>query len=93
MVDPRTGRVHVANDTRHALVGAEIEVTVDGRARRWRGDIDGDALAFVGRVELGDAVDVDAVLVHPSAGRIVNRYPLLILEAGRSREGPRSTGM
>lgn len=83
MVDPRTGHVHVANDGRVALTGAEVEVVVDGRARRWQGDIDADALAYVGRVELGDAIDVEAVLSHPAVGRVVNRSPLLILEAGR----------
>jgi beta-mannosidase len=85
MVDPRTGQVHVVNDGRVGLPGADVEVVVDGRARRWRGDIDADALAFVGRVELGDAIDVEAVLTHPSVGRVVNRLPLLILEAGRGR--------
>ncbi len=85
MVDPRTGQVHIANDGRVALTGADIEITVDGRGRRWHGDVDADALAYVGRVELGDAIDVEAVFMHPSLGRVVNRYPLLILEAGRGR--------
>jgi beta-mannosidase len=85
MVDPRTGKVHVVNDGRRALNNAQIEVTVDGRVRRWQGDIDADAIAFVGQVDLGDAVDVEAVLTHPVLGRVVNRYPLLILEAGRSQ--------
>jgi beta-mannosidase len=83
MVDPRTGHVHVVNDGRAELDGADIEVTVDGRARRWHGDLDADGIAYVGRVELGDAIDVEAVLMHPSLGRVVNRYPLLLLEAGR----------
>ena len=42
MIDPRTGNVHVVNDSRVALEGARIEVTVDGRARRWTGNVDAD---------------------------------------------------
>ena len=84
MVDPRTGNVHVVNDGRRPLADVQIEVTVDGRPRRWQGDIDADGIAFVGQVDLGDAVDVEAVLIHAALGRVVNRYPLLILEAGRS---------
>jgi beta-mannosidase len=82
-VDPRTGNVHVVNDTRRAVHRAEVVVSVDGRTRRWRGDVGADAVAFVGTVDLGDAVDVEVVLSHPEAGRVVNRYPLLILESGR----------
>jgi len=85
MVDPRTGNVHVANDTNQTIVDAEVVVAVDGRARHWRGDIDADAVVFVGRAELDDAVDVEVVLSHPDVGRIANRYPLVIVEAGRAR--------
>ena len=85
MVDPRTGNVHVANDTRRAIVDAEVVVAVDGRARQWRGDIDADAVVFVGSAELDDAVDVEVVLTHPDVGRVTNRYPLLIVEAGRAQ--------
>jgi len=83
MIDPRTGNVHVANDTRRALAGAEVVVAVDGRARYWRGDIDADAVVFVGCADLDDAVDVEVELTHPDLGRVTNRYPLLIVEAGR----------
>jgi beta-mannosidase len=85
MVDPRTGNVHVVNDTRHAIVDAEVVASVDGRVRRWRGDLDADAVVFVGSADLDDAVDVEVVLEHPDAGRVANRYPLIILEAGRAR--------
>lgn len=82
-VDPRTGHVHVVNDGGTRLADAEVEVVVDGRPRRWRGDIDTRAATFVGRVDLGDAVDVEVTLRHPQTGRVANRYPLLLLEAGR----------
>ena len=85
MVDPRTGNVHVVNDTRRAVTAAAVEVAVDGRTRHWRGDIGADTVVFVGSVDLDDAVDVEVVLEHPATGRVANRYPLLILEAGRPR--------
>jgi beta-mannosidase len=85
MVDPRTGSVHVVNDDAQAISDAEIEVAVDGRVRRWRGDIGNAAAEFVARVDLSDAVDVEIVLTHVTTGRVANRYPLVVLEAGRSR--------
>jgi len=85
MVDPRTGNVHVANDTHEPLVAAEVTIAVDGRTRQWRGDIDPSAVTFVGTAELDDSVDVEVVLSHSRLGRIANRYPLVILEAGRAR--------
>jgi beta-mannosidase len=83
MIDPRTGNVHVVNDTPTELAGAEIEVATDGRVRRWTGDVSPDAIAFIATVDIGDAVDVEVVLTHPDTGRVVNRYPLVLLEAGR----------
>jgi beta-mannosidase len=88
MVDPRTGNVLVVNDLRTELRDATLEVVVDGRARHWVGDIPADAIVFVGRVDLGDTVDVEAALIHHDVGRIANRYPLLVLEAGRSVQRP-----
>ncbi len=88
MVDPRTGNVHVVNDTRAEMAGASVEISVDGRIRRWSGDIGADAVVFIGSADLDDAVDVHIVLTHPDVGRITNRYPLVILEAGRVRQRP-----
>ena len=79
MVEPRAGLVHVVNDTRTLLRGATLEVSVDGRVTRWTGDVEADGIAYVGRVDVGDAVDVEVVLTHPAPGRILNRYPLLAL--------------
>ena len=84
MVDPRSGYVHVVSDIRRELQDAVVEVTVDGRVRRWQGDVPADAIIYIGRVQLGDAVDVEATLEHSAVGRVVNRYPLLVLEAGRN---------
>ncbi len=72
MVDPRTGNVHVANDTPRALHDATIEVSAGGRTRRWRGDLDAGAVAFVGRVDVDGASRIEARLSHPEVGRIVN---------------------
>lgn len=79
MVEPRAGLVHVVNDTRTELRDALVEVSVDGRLTRWRGDVGADSIEYVGTVELGDAVDVEIALDHPLTGRVVNRYPLLVL--------------
>jgi len=84
MVDPRTGNVHVVNDTRRSLVDAEVVVAVDGRVRQWRGDIAAREVVFVGAADIDDAVDVEVVLSQPDVGRVANRYPLVILEAGRT---------
>jgi hypothetical protein len=89
MVEPRAGLVHVVNDTRAAIVGAGLEVSVDGRVTRWAGDVPADGIAFVGRVELADAVDVEVVLEPADTGRVLNRYPLLALRA-RARAPARS---
>ena len=88
MVDPRTGNVHVVNDSRRHLAGATVEVVVDGHARHWEGDVPADGIVYVGHVDLGDTVDVETTLVHETFGRVVNRYPLLVLEAGRRRHRP-----
>ena len=85
MVEPRAGLVHVVNDTRVGLNGAELEVSVDGRVTRWTGDIPADGIAFVGRVELGDAVDVDAVLEHPDTGRVAQSLPAPRPPSGHAR--------
>jgi beta-mannosidase len=85
MVDPRAGHVHVVNDTHREIADAEVVVAVDGRVRQWRGDIAADTVVFVGTADLDDAVDVEVVLSHHELGRIANRYPLVILEAGRAR--------
>jgi beta-mannosidase len=84
MVDPRSGSVHIANDTRAAFTNAVITVTADGRTRRWQGDVGPGSLTYIGSVELDDAIDVEAVVEHEKCGRVVNRYPLLILESSRS---------
>jgi hypothetical protein len=81
MIEPRAGLVHVVNDTHEALTDAVVTALVDGRATRWAGDVPADGIAFVGRVDLDDAVDVEVVLEHAAIGRVANRYPLLVLRA------------
>jgi beta-mannosidase len=79
MVEPREGLVHVVSELREPLPGAVVEVQVDGRVHRFSGDVAADAVTYVGRVELGDAVDVEATVQHDAIGRVSNRYPLLVL--------------
>jgi beta-mannosidase len=89
VVEPRSGFVHVVNDTRRAFPAAEVEVSVDGRTTRWSGDVPADGITYVGRVDVTGAVDVEVVLAHHETGRIVNRLPLLALRAGaRSQVRP-----
>ena len=86
MVEPRAGLVHVVNDTRDRPARRRCSrSSVDGRVTRWTGDIPADGIAFVGRVELADAVDVEVVLEHPTPAGSLNRYPLLVLRAGDAR--------
>ncbi len=90
MLEPREGLVHVVSEERTALADATIEVHLDGQRHRFGGTIAADAVTYVGRVELNDAVDVEVVLEHPAVGRVTNRYPLSILDA--CRPGRRSPG-
>src|SRR5262249_32661911 len=46
MVDPRTGNVHVVNDQPTTIDDAVIEVAVDGRVRRWTGDVGTERAVF-----------------------------------------------
>ena len=66
---------------------ARSRSSVDGRVTRWTGDIAADGIVFVGRVELGDAVDVEAVL--DASRHRPSRQPL---PAPRPRSGPRRGG-
>jgi beta-mannosidase len=83
MVEPRDGLVHVVSELREPLTDAVVEVQVDGRVHRWTGDVAADAVTFIARIELGDAVDVETSIEHPAVGRVTNRYPLIVLDACR----------
>ncbi|MCU1430595.1 MAG: putative glycosidase [Actinomycetia bacterium] len=85
MVEPREGLVHVVSERADTLRDATIEVLVDGHAHRFAGDVAADAVTFVGRVDLSDAIDVELSVEHATIGRITNRYPLVILDACRRR--------
>jgi beta-mannosidase len=89
MVEPRDGLVHVASERRDALAGAVIEVRGDARRLGcFTGDVDGDAVTYVGRVDLDGVGDASVALEHPAVGRIENRYDLLIFESvGREARG------
>jgi beta-mannosidase len=85
VLDPRTGDVHVVSERPEALADAVVDVALDGIRRRFTGEVAADAVTFVARVPLDDAVDVEVVLEHPRTGRVVNRYPLLLLAACREQ--------
>jgi beta-mannosidase len=81
MIEPRAGLVHVVNDSREPWIDAEVEASVDGRVARWVGNVPADGIAFVGRIDVTEGVDVEVSLQHPEHGRVVNRYPLLAVRA------------
>ena len=81
MLDPRTGAVHVVSELRAQLPGAEIEVMLDGRPRRFRGHVPADGLAYVGSVDARGAREVVVTLEHFDTGTVVNRYPPRLFEA------------
>jgi hypothetical protein len=84
MIEPREGLVHVVSERRDALAGASIEVTGGGRHLGcFAGDVDADAVTYVGRVELDGVAEASVALEHPALGRIENRYRPLLLESVR----------
>ena len=86
MLDPRTGALHVANELRRPLAGAVVEARLGGREWRFTGDVPADALAYVGRVEMPDAVTAaEVTLTHDDVGTVVNRYGAAVLDAGSGR--------
>jgi beta-mannosidase len=82
MLDPRTGHVHVANELRRPLEGATVEARVDGGCWAWEGDVPGDCLTYIGRVELPPgASSAEITLTHPAVGTARNAYGALLLGA------------
>jgi beta-mannosidase len=83
IIEPREGLVHVVSERREPLPEAVVVVQIDGRAHRYIGDVAADAVTYIGRLDLGDAVDVEVSVEHGAIGRVTNRYPLLVLDACR----------
>ena len=82
MLDPRRGDVHVVCESRRPLIGAVVTVEVDGRTRRFEGDVAADSVTFVGRVEvsgLSRGAGASVTLSHPSIEPVVNTYPAALL--------------
>ncbi len=74
MVDPRTGDVHVVNDTLDRFEDAVVEVDVDGIVRTFAGTIEPDSLTWVGAVDIADATAVTVSLTPTSdSPAITNR--------------------
>ena len=79
MLEPRHGLLHVANEGARALPGSTLEVEIDGRTRRFRGDVPARALAFIGQVHLDHRTgEVRLALHHPDLAPIENRYDGLL---------------
>ena len=88
MVDPRTGNVHVVNDTPPARSTAPRSwSSVDGRVRHWRGDI----ARRRGRVRRHAPISTTRSTSRSCSpiadvGRVANRYPLV----SSKPDGPRT---
>jgi beta-mannosidase len=79
MLEPRRGLIHVANETRERLVGAAVEVTIDGRTTTFVGDLEPAALTFIGRVHLDHRTgEVQLRLRHQSVGAVISVYDDLL---------------
>lgn len=88
MMEPRKALVHVANERREALPGAVIEVTGGSRRLgRFTGDVEADAVTYVGRVDLDGVSEAVVTLEHAAIGRVRNGYGRLLLDSVRN--GPR----
>jgi beta-mannosidase len=88
MLEPRQGLVHVASELREELRDSVIEVTAETRRLgRFTGNVDGDAVTYVGRVDLDGVSEASVFLEHSALGRIENHYGTLVLES--VREGAR----
>lgn len=84
MLEPRSGAVHVVNDTRDDL--ADIVVRVRDTASVhgvWSGPVGARSVTFVGRVPevRTPRGDVVVTLEHAGLGTVENRYPASMLEA------------
>jgi beta-mannosidase len=85
MLEPRDGLVHVASELGEELGEAIVEVNGDARRLgRFTGDIDADAITYVGRVDLDGVRKASVTLEHPALGRIENRYRRLLLDSVRN---------
>jgi beta-mannosidase len=84
MLDPRAGHLHVVNELRTPLPGAEIDVRIADATWSFGGDLAADSLAYVGHVDLpADAHRIEVVLRHPDLGEIRNPYEAALLNATR----------
>jgi beta-mannosidase len=82
MLDPRTGALHVANELRRPLPAAVVEARIGGREWRFTGDVAGDSVAFVGRVDMPEeASAAEVTLTHDEVGTVVNLYDSTVLAA------------
>jgi beta-mannosidase len=85
MVDPRRGHVHVANEERRPFEAAQVEVILEGVTWRFEGDVPADSLAYIGRVEVGEATSFAEIrLTHPDLGEVKNTYGPTLWDSLRS---------
>jgi beta-mannosidase len=79
MLEPRRGSLHVANELPVDLTGAEVETHVDGRVRRFGGDVPARRVTYVGDLHLDRrTTSVALVLRHPAVGEVRNEYDTVL---------------
>jgi beta-mannosidase len=84
MLEPRSGAVHVVNDTRDELPDVVVRVRDTASLHGvWSGPASARAVSFVGRVPDVRATrgDVVVTLEHAALGTVENRYPASMLQA------------
>jgi beta-mannosidase len=82
MLEPRKGLVHVASERREELSDAVVDVACDTRRLgRFTGNIDADAVTYVGRVDLDGVREATVTIEHSALGRIENHYGSLLFES------------
>ena len=84
MIDPRTGAIHVVNETRSELGGATVTVDVDENVRRFGGDVSARTVTYVGEVAVREARAIGITLEHPDIGVVHNGYGELLLRLVRA---------
>ncbi|MCZ7535964.1 MAG: hypothetical protein M5T61_08605 [Acidimicrobiia bacterium] len=83
MLDPRDGSVHVVSELRESLPSALVRVDVDGSERCFEGEIEADAVTYIGRVDVEVAHAASVTVSHPSLSPIRNTYAPTLLGEGR----------
>jgi beta-mannosidase len=91
LLDPRTGAVHLANELRRPVLEAVVTVRIDDRTWSFGGDLPGDSLVYVGRVDMPpQPASAEVTLTQAELGCIANTYGPVVLGSVRPSGTPRT---